>query len=316
METERVLVTGGAGFIGSNLVQELLRKGYAVTVIDNLSTGYLKNLEGLEDKIGFVRGDVRDPHAVALAMVGASGVFHLAASVGNIRSIEDPLQDADVNVRGTINVLSEALAAGIKKMVVSSSAAIYGELVYNPVDEKHPCEPDSPYGVSKLAAEKYALCFSRMHDFDVACLRYFNVYGENQRYDAYGNVIPIFADRLAERKPLTIYGDGEQSRDFINVRDVVRANISAYEKKDLRGAFNIGSGRAITINALAEMFFGVTGDNAGIVHATERHGEVRHSLSDISVASRGWGFAPSVDMEEGLRRYWEWFCRDKKVGRE
>jgi UDP-glucose 4-epimerase len=301
----KALVTGGAGFIGSNIVGLLLEEGHSVAVLDDLSTGYRCNLDTFP-QIEFVEGDVRGAETVAHAMDGADVVFHLAASVGNIRSIEDPIQDSEVNVIGTLRVLEAARRAGVRKIVFSSSAGIFGELKVLPIREDHPVEPDSPYGASKLAAEKLCLAYARLYDMEAVCLRYFNVYGINQRYDAYGNVIPIFAHRLLHGLPLIIYGDGEQTRDFVNVRDVAQANLLAAETDGLSGAFNVASGTVITINDLADLIRDVSGIDTGVEYAPPRKGDVRHSKADISAARQAFGYEPSVGMVEGLARYMDW----------
>src|SRR5690606_33315526 len=242
----RVVVTGGAGFIGSNLVRLLLDSGHEVTVLDNFSSGYRDNLAQLDVRL--VEGDVRDPAVVEAAVRGSEVVFHLAASVGNTRSIEHPIADSEINVLGTLHVLEAARRHGVRKVVFSSSAGIFGELKTLPIREDHPAEPDTPYGASKLGAEKLCLAYAKLYPLECVCLRYFNVYGVNQRYDAYGNVIPIFVHRRLRGEPLTIYGDGEQTRDFINVRDVAMANYRAAMARGVSGAFNIASGTRITIN--------------------------------------------------------------------
>jgi len=191
----KVFVTGGAGFIGSNIVKLLHEKGYEIVVYDNLSIGYEKNLEELPD-INLIVGDIRDRSQIDVSIKGCEIVFHLAASIGNVKSLQNPIEDSDINIRGTLNVLESARSNGVQKIVYSSSAAIFGELQYQPIDESHPVEPDSPYGVSKLAAEKHCLWFSRTNNIDVVCLRYLNAYGTNQRCDEYGNVIPIWATLL------------------------------------------------------------------------------------------------------------------------
>lgn len=225
----KILVTGGAGFIGSNIVQEGLNRGYKITVFDNLSTGYLKNLEGLA--IEFIQGDIRDAEHLLKITSGHQAVFHLAASVGNIKSIENPIEDFQINYNGTLNVLDAAIKAKINSFIYSSSAAGYGEPELLPIIEDHSLHPDSPYGISKVAAEMLALYYQKYYDISVSCLRYFNAFGVNQRYDQYGNVIPIFFQQLAINKPLTVYGDGSQTRDFINVKDIAIANWDVFEKK-------------------------------------------------------------------------------------
>lgn len=304
-----VLVTGGAGFIGSNLVKLLVGEGHRVVVLDNLSSGYRCNVDSFS-QVEFIEGDVRDPSVVARAMGGVEAVFHLAASVGNTRSIEHPLVDSAVNVLGMLNVLEASRTRGIDKVVYSSSAGIFGELKTLPIAEDHPQNPDSPYGVSKLAAEKFCLVYNKLYGMHNVCLRYFNVYGPNQRHDAYGNVIPIFANCTLKRQPLTIFGDGEQTRDFVNVRDVVVANIQAAETPGRGGVFNIGSGTRITINELAKLIQDAARVQVGTRYGPPRNGDVRDSLADITAASRMFGFVPQVGMEEGLREYMSWICQD------
>jgi UDP-glucose 4-epimerase len=301
----KALLTGGAGFIGSNLARLLADEGYEVVVLDSLATGYEKNLEGLGG-VHLVRGDVRNAALVASLAEGTEVVFHLAASVGNTRSIERPFEDSEVNVLGTLSVLESARRAGVRKVVYSSSAAIFGELRRLPIDEDHPVEPDSPYGVSKLAAEKHCLAYSRLHRLECVCLRYFNVYGVNQRYDAYGNVIPIFVHRMLRGLPLTIYGDGEQTRDFVNVADVARANLLAARAEGLSGAFNIASGEGVTINRLVAMLGEAFGESLAVDYESPRKGDVLHSRADITAAHAAFGYAPGVGLKEGLRQYIEW----------
>jgi nucleoside-diphosphate-sugar epimerase len=298
----KALVTGGAGFIGSNIVKLLVDEGYDVLVIDNLSSGYLKNLD--QDKsVSFTEADVRDEAAVKRAMEGAEVVFHLAASVGNVRSIEQPIDDSDVNLLGTIRVLEAARRAGVRKLICSSSAAIFGELRRLPIPEDHPTEPD---GVSKLAEEKMCLVYSKLYELDAVCLRYFNVYGVNQRYDAYGNVIPIFAHRLLRREPLIVYGDGEQTRDFVNVADVARANLLAARSSGVSGAFNVGSGVSISVNRLVAMMLDASETSVPVQHVEPRKGEVRDSRADISAARAALAFEPTVHIEHGLAEYMAW----------
>lgn len=301
----RVLVTGGAGFIGSNIVRLLARETPAtIVVLDDLSSGYRENLDG--QPAMFLQGDVRDAAAVREAVAGCDTVFHLAASVGNTRSIDDPIQDSQINVLGTLNVLEAARHGGVRKVVYSSSAGIFGELKTIPIREDHPIEPDTPYGASKLCGEKLCLSYAKLYPMECVGLRYFNVYGVHQRYDAYGNVIPIFAHRLLHGEPITIYGDGEQTRDFVNVEDVARANVRAAQAEGVSGAFNIASGTRITINQLAAMMQ-AAGDLRGVVtHGPPRRGDVRHSLADIGAAASAFGYQPAVDLEPGLGEYMTW----------
>jgi UDP-glucose 4-epimerase len=302
------LVTGGAGFIGSNLVRALDARGTRVVVLDSLVSGYRSNLDACPS-VRFIDGDVRDRAAVDAAL-GRPGeidvVFHLAASVGNKRSIDDPVFDAQVNVLGTVNVLESARRAGVRKVVTSSSAGIFGELKQLPIREDHPVEPDSPYGSTKLCQEKLCLVYAKLYGLEAVCLRYFNVYGPNQRFDAYGNVIPIFVFQMLRGERLTIFGDGEQTRDFVNVADVVQANLRAAGARGVSGAFNIGSGTRITINRLVELLREASGLSPDVRHGPPRAGDVRDSLADISAAGAAFGFEPAVDMSRGLADYWTW----------
>jgi UDP-glucose 4-epimerase len=301
----KALVTGGAGFIGSNIVRALTERGQAVVVLDNLSSGHRGNLDPFPS-VELVQGDVRDPAAVARAMGGVEVVFHLAASVGNKRSIDDPVCDAETNVLGTIHVLEAARRAGVRKIVTSSSAGVFGELKQLPIREDHPVEPDTPYGSTKLCQEKLCLAYAKLYDVEAVCLRYFNVYGPNQRFDAYGNVIPIFVFSMLRGQPLTIFGDGEQTRDFVNVADVVQANLRAADSRGVSGAFNIGSGERITINRLVELLAAAGGVQPDVSHGAPRAGDVRDSLADISAARAAFGFDPRVGIDAGLQEYVAW----------
>jgi UDP-glucose 4-epimerase len=301
----RALVTGGAGFIGSNIVRLLLDRGHEVVVIDNLSSGHRSNLAPLPDA-RLVEGDVRDAADVDRAIEGCEVVFHLAASVGNTRSIEHPLEDSGINVMGTLTVLEAARRHGVRKLVFSSSAGIFGELKTVPIREDHPVEPDTPYGASKLGAEKLCLAYAKLYPLECVCLRYFNVYGVNQRYDAYGNVIPIFAHRMLRDRPVTVFGDGEQTRDFVNVADVAEANYLAAMNRGVSGAFNLGSGTRVTINALIGLMAEAGDLTPAVEHGPPRQGDVRHSLADVSQARALLGFEPRVALADGLREYMTW----------
>jgi UDP-glucose 4-epimerase len=303
----KFLITGGAGFIGSNIVRRLIFLGHHPVILDDLSSGYLENLV---PQVPFFNGDVRDSVAVENAAKGCDVILHLAASVGNKRSIDHPLRDSEINLLGTLNVLQAARTQSISRVVFSSSAGIFGELKTLPIREDHPQDPDSPYGVSKLAAEKMCLVYNKLYGMKNVCLRYFNVFGPYQCYDAYGNVIPIFANRILRHESITIFGDGEQTRDFINVRDVAEANIHAALSPTAKGVFNIGSGSRITINKLADLIQQAAGIKVGVRYVPPRPGDVRDSLADISAAGDAFGFSPSVDFYAGLCEYWTWLQQD------
>jgi UDP-glucose 4-epimerase len=304
-----VLVTGGAGFIGSNIVKALLEKDLRIVVLDNLVTGYENNVPPSSNVV-FIKGDICDEDMLKKVVRDVDTVFHLAASVGNRRSLENPLRDAEVNIIGTLRLLEAARRAGVRKFVFTSSASIFGELRILPIREDHPIVPDSFYGASKFAAERDCLIYGAIHGISITCLRPFNVYGPNQRYDAYGNVIPIFGNRILQGKKLIIYGDGEQTRDFINVHDVVQANLLAAET-DKSGAFNLASGTQITINKLAALIQEAAGNNVGVEYAPPRLGDVRHSKGDIAAAQKTLGFKPSVPIEKGIQEYMDWLRSDR-----
>jgi len=307
----KAFVTGGAGFIGSAVVAALLRRGHQVTVFDNLTSGHRRNLN---PDVPFIDGDIRDAHAVIRGLRGADVVYHLAASVGNKRGLENPTNDASVNAIGTLNVLEAARIAGCKKVVYSSSAAIYGETVQLPVEEDQPKRPLTPYAISKLAGENYVLAYSALYGMEGICLRYFNVYGEGQRFDVYGNVIPIFVTNALKGRTLTIYGDGEQTRDFVNIADVAEANVRAAEASGVSGAFNVGSGSATTINEVATLIVDSCPTKVAVVHGPPRAGDVRHSRADISSAIGSLGYRPAVELQLGLNRYVEWARTEARSG--
>lgn len=305
----RALVTGGAGFIGSNLCYGLLKRGYEVVAFDSLVSGYRRNLDAVPS-VTFIDGDVRDLKKVHEAMDAVDVVFHLAASVGNKRSIDDPFTDAAVNAIGTVNIMEAARRQGVKRVVVSCSAGAFGELKSLPIREDHPVEPDTPYGASKLFQEKFALSYGKLYDMRVVALRYFNVYGPNQRFDAYGNVIPIFAYRMLRGETVTVFGDGEQTRDFVHVRDVADANYLSATVPSTSEAINLGSGTRVTINRLLEIMQEVSGIRARIDYVPIRPGDVRHSMADISKAVMQLGFAPKIELTEGLHDYMNWLRHD------
>ena len=305
MRNKKVLVTGGAGFIGSNLVKKLILDKNKVVVIDDLSSGFISNISNI-DGVKYINGDIRNRKQVNDAIKGVEVVFHLAASVGNKRSIDFPLIDSQINVLGTLNILEECVKEGVRKIVTSSSAGIFGELKTIPIKEDHPIEPDSPYGCSKLCEEKLCLSYSKLYDLEAVCLRYFNVFGPNQRFDAYGNVIPIFVYKMLHNEPITVYGDGNQTRDFVHVNDVVQANINSANSIGVSEAFNIASGDRISINDLIKLITKNYKKEVKIEYASKRPGDVMHSLADISFARNEINYIPSMNLEEGINNYVSW----------
>ena len=299
----RVLVTGGAGFIGSNLVRALLDRGDEVRVLDNFSTGSRSNLEGLGIEI--VEGELRSYERVHNAVRGVDTVFHLGALGSVPRSVQDPLTSSAVNIEGTLNVLLAARDEGIRRVVFSSSTSVYGSSREMPTTEASPPDPLSPYGVAKLAAERYCLAFSRVyHSFETVVLRYFNVFGPRQSPSSqYAAVIPRFITAIAAGSPIAIHGDGEQSRDFTYVDNVVDATIRAAHADGASGsAFNVAGGSPASVNHVAETIGQLLGKPVLKEMQPPRAGDIRDSWADLSAARSVLGYEPSVSLEEGLKR--------------
>jgi len=301
----KALVTGGAGFIGSNVVKYLLEKNWELRIIDDLSTGYKCNLKKLN--VEFTQGSICDERVVRDLCKGMDVVFHLAASVGRQRSLDNPILDSRTNLLGTISLLEAMRANGVKRIIYSSSAAIFGELITPCVEENHPLNADSPYGISKLAAEKMILAYSEIYKMKGICLRYFNIFGINQRFDKYGNVIPIFAHQIFSGQPINIYGDGTQTRDFLNVKDVAVANYLAAVNIQESGIFNIGSGSSVTINDLAALMQELCGVQVGVKYLPQRPADVMHCRADVSKSSEILGFKSNTQFEDELKGYLMWF---------
>lgn len=304
MTSQLCLVTGGAGFIGSHLVDGLLDAGYQVRVLDDLSTGDENNLAHRRGALKLLRGDLRDRDAVRAAVAGVDVVFHLAA-ISSVRlSIIDPVESIDVNVRGAMQVLQVAQESGVRRVIIASSAAVYGDSDALPLNESEPPRPLSPYAVHKLACEHLCKVFTQMYGLETVALRYFNVYGERQRPDAeYAAAIPRFAELLSHNEAPTIFGDGEQTRDFIHVSDVVRANLLAAESAEAVGkAINIASGQASSVNAVVNTLAEITGASVAPRYAPPQVGDIRASVADISLARSLLGFEPRVSLRDGLAR--------------
>jgi UDP-glucose 4-epimerase len=298
----KAVVTGGAGFIGSHLAEELMNRGYSITVIDDLSTGRLENIEWAkkEQDFQFFEASVVDLELLKKVSKGVDYIFHLAAMPGVHRSIETPLLSHEANLTGTLNVLIAAKDNGVKKVIYASSCAVYGDTPTLPQNEDTLPAPQSPYAVTKVAGEYYCRSFTEVCGLPTVCLRYFNVYGLRQSPDSdYAAAIPSFINRVAEDNPPVIFGDGEQTRDFVYVKDVVEANILA-ANSDTIGIFNIGCGESVTINELADVIMKLMGKLMTPLYQEARAGEIRHSLADISKA-RTIGFQPGYNLEEGLK---------------
>ena len=305
----RVLVTGGAGFIGSNVVRGLIERGDSVRVLDNFSTGNRANLEGLDVEI--VEGELRSYERVHNAVRGTEVVYHLGALGSVPRSVQDPLTSSAVNVEGTLNVLLAARDAGVRRVVFASSSSVYGNGGTLPRLETQHTDPLSPYGVAKLAAERYCVSFSRVYPLETVALRYFNVFGPRQNpHSQYAAVVPRFISAIAAGEPVPIYGDGEQSRDFTYVGNVVAANLLAAGADGVNGEIlNVASGRSETVNDLAEVLGRILERPVEKEFLPERTGDVRHSWADVSAARRLLGYEPEVGFEEGLRLTADAFVR-------
>ena len=298
----KVIVTGGAGFIGSHLAKELAGQGYQTIILDDLSTGKIENIKELlkNDGVEFIRGSVTDLSLLKELFKDAYNIFHLAAIPSVPRSIDNPRASHDVNVSGTLNVLLAAQGNSAKKVIYASSSSVYGDTPTRLKGEDKMPNPLSPYAVTKLAGEYYCLVFHQVYGLPTVCLRYFNVYGPRQDPTSqYAAVIPRFITRAFEGNSPIILGDGEQTRDFTFIKDVVAANILAAES-DAYGLFNIAQGKSITINELAKLVTTIMGKNIELIHQEPRAGDVRHSLADISRA-RAFGYEPKYSLEEGLR---------------
>ena len=299
----KVLVTGGAGFIGSNLVRALLERGDEVVVLDNFATGSRANLDGLDVKV--VEGELRSYERVHNAVRGAEVVFHFGALGSVPRSVQDPLTSSAVNVEGTLNVLLAARDEGVRRVVYSSSSSVYGVRRDLPVKEDAPPDPLSPYGVTKLAAERFCVAFARVYDgLETTVLRFFNVFGPRQSpHSQYAAVVPLFMTAIAAGEPITIHGDGEQSRDFTYIGNVVDGAIRAAFADGANGrVFNIASSRSASVNHLADTIGSILGKPVLKEHTASRTGDIRDSWADITAARDLLGWEPTVGLEDGLRR--------------
>jgi len=305
----RYLVTGGAGFIGSNTVEELVRRGHSVAVLDDLSTGKEENLSSVAGKIELLRGSIADLETVRAACRGVDYVLHLAARTSVPRSVKEPLETNRVNVDGTLNVLVAARDARVRRVVFAASSSVYGDTLILPKVETMPPSPISPYGVSKFVGEAYAQVFGRVYGLQNVSLRYFNVFGPRQDPDSpYSGVLSRFITALQNGAQPVVFGDGEQSRDFTYVENVVEANLLACEAPKASGlVFNIGVGGRFTLNRTLQLLEKFAGKPAQPRYDPPRDGDILHSQADISLARKLLDYNPRVGFEEGLRRTWEWY---------
>ena len=297
------LITGGCGFIGSHIAEALVSEGVQVRVFDNLSSGNPDNLKGFGGDIDVIRGDIRDPDALRVAMKGVEHVFHEAALVSVAVSVEQPEENDAINIRGTLNVLQAARAAGVKRVVLASSAAVYGNNPALPKREDMLPEPESPYALGKLAGEHYLKLFSHLYGVETVALRYFNVFGPRQDGKSmYSGVISRFVDDIRAGRAPTIFGDGNQTRDFVFVKDVVQANVLAMRSQEVGNGevLNVARGQQISLLQLWEALRGITGSKLVPSFREARPGDIRHSLADISKIRKVLCYQPQFDLEYGL----------------
>jgi UDP-N-acetylglucosamine 4-epimerase len=308
---EIYLVTGGAGFIGSHLAEELARRKHRVKVLDNFLTGKRENLEDFLDKIELIEGDIRDIQICREAVEGVDFVLHQAALPSVPRSVENPCLTNEINITGTVNMLLASKEAGVKRFVFASSSAVYGDEASLPKKEGKEGNLLSPYAVSKLAGERYCQNFYLLYGLSTVCLRYFNVFGPRQDpFSQYAAAIPNFITKILNRERPTIFGDGEQSRDFSYVANIVDANILASKVESVSGeVFNIACAEQITVNTLASKINEILGTQIQPIHDEPRPGDIRHSLADISKATKMLKYEPKFSFQEGLVRTIKWYQR-------
>ena len=311
----KVLVTGGAGFIGSNLIETLLKQGHLVRVLDNFSTGRRENLvfDKAFPSLEIIDGDICDLSICQRAMNDVEFVFHQAALPSVQRSVEDPLTSNSVNVEGTLNVLLAARDAGVKRFVYASSCAVYGDDPIIPKREEMPPNPLSPYALQKYIGEQYCRLFSQLYSLETVCLRYFNIFGPKQDPTSiYSAVIPKFINAMLEGRPPIFFGDGEQSRDFTYIDNVVQANLLAMSADHLNGeAINIACGKRISLNQLLDILKDIIGSKVSPVYQEPRKGDIRHSLADIQKGKKFLNYCPIVEIGDGLKKTVEYFQRKR-----
>ncbi len=311
---ERYLVTGGAGFIGSNIAEELVRREAEVRVIDNFLTGKQENIASFLDKIEFIEGDIRDFDTCRHALKDVDFVLHQAALPSVPRSIEDPLLTNDINIKGTLNLLLASKEARVQKFVFASSSSVYGDDPRLPKEEDMAPRPLSPYALTKFVGELYCRIFSKLHRLPTICLRYFNIFGPRQDpFSQYAAVIPTFINKTLKGENPVIFGDGEQSRDFTYVANVVEANILAAKEPDVEGAvINIACGERTTVNSLVNKINDILDEDIKPIHNKSRPGDVRHSFADISKAKKMLNYSPDVSFKEGLEKTIRWYQEGRK----
>ena len=310
-----VLVTGGAGFIGSHICEKLLKDGFQVRVLDNLDSGKADNLATFRKGIDFVRSDIRDAEIVRKAVEGVECIFHQAAQVAIPRSVKDPMETNEINIKGTLSLLEEARRQDVKKVIFASSSAVYGNVPQEelPLKENRILSPLSPYAVTKLMGEHYCRVFSELYGIQTICLRYLNVYGPRQNPESqYAAVIPKFVHSITGGERPTVFGDGLQTRDFVFVKDVVQANVLAMRSKLRHEVFNVGTGTAVNLLELIDRINRISGKDAKPVFREPGPGDIKHSVADITNIKDELGYIPSYTLEDGLKQTVEWFTSSRK----
>lgn len=306
---KKFLITGGCGFIGSHIVHLLVDEGYEVSIFDNFSTGKRENVAAVADNIKIIEGDIRNAEEITSAAMGVDCIIHHAAEISVEKSVHAPAEVNETNVIGTLNVLMAARNGGVKRVILASSSAIYGDTGNKIQVETMLPSPLSPYGASKIANEYYMSCFYKLYGLETVCLRYFNVYGERQNPNStYAAVIPKFITNIINDRPLTINGDGMQCRDFVYAGDVAKANLLAALSPDACGeVFNIACENSVTINELATILCEISGKNVPIIHGKPLAGDIKYSGANTQKARKILGFEPQIKFDEGLRRTYSFF---------
>ncbi|MAH43080.1 nucleotide sugar epimerase [archaeon] len=313
-EQKNILVTGGAGFIGSHLSRYLANQGHKVTILDNFTTGDLRNIWDMlsHNQVKLIKGDIRDSRLLTDITTKTDIIFHLAAQIHVDKSVLEPIETFDINATGTLKILELAMKRDFERIIYASTSEVYGSAMTDKINEDHPTNSQSPYAASKLAADRLCYSYAKSYDMDIAVIRNFNTYGPHQKDSGYGAVIPLFIKRVLANKPPVIYGTGEQSRDFMYIEDAIKAYSLTLDSNKTNGkVINFGSGKDISIKDLAYKIIEICGSDLEPVFVEQRPGEVQKLCADITKAKEILGFNPEFDIEKGLQAYIDWFKKYK-----